>query len=76
MEVKIGVQDAPRELVLESSADSAEEIVEAVTEALESKKSVLTFEDERGRRIIVPAEKLAYVDLGEPVARGVGFTAA
>ncbi|HIW63822.1 MAG TPA: DUF3107 domain-containing protein [Candidatus Stackebrandtia excrementipullorum] len=76
MEVKIGVQHAPRELVLESAADSAEEIIETVTEALTSKKSLVTFEDDRGRRVIVPVDKLAYVELGEPVARGVGFTAA
>lgn len=75
MEVKIGVQHASRELVLESAADSADKIVKTVTEALESEKTIVTFEDDRGRRIIVPADKLAYVELGEPVARGVGFTA-
>ncbi|WP_018351485.1 DUF3107 domain-containing protein [Longispora albida] len=73
MEVKIGVQFAPRELQLEST-QTPEEIEQAVVSALEGSK-VLTLEDEKGRRVIVPVEKLAYVEIAEPVSRTVGFTA-
>ncbi len=74
MEVKIGVQHAAREIVLES-AQSADEVAAAVSEALTSGAPLVTLADERGRRVIVPTEKLAYVEVGEPEARRVGFGA-
>ena len=74
MEVKIGVQYAPRELVLES-AQTASDVVNAVTEALSGESGVLDLVDEKGRRVLVPVSKLAYVEIDESVARKVGFTA-
>ena len=73
MEVKIGVQQAPRELVLES-AQGADEVAETVAAALKA-GGVLTLADEKGRRVVVPVEKLAYVEIGEPESRRVGFGA-
>ncbi len=73
MEVKIGVQYAARELTVDSG-QSAEEIEAALTAALGSKGSgVFTLTDDRGRRVVVPVDKLAYVEIGEPEARRVGF---
>ncbi|GAA0455909.1 MULTISPECIES: DUF3107 domain-containing protein [Streptomyces] len=74
MEVKIGVQHAPREIVLESS-QSAEEVESAVSAALGGKSQLLSLEDEHGRKVLVPADRLAYVELGEPAGRKVGFGA-
>ncbi|MCW2499949.1 MAG: hypothetical protein JWN87_1625 [Frankiales bacterium] len=74
MEVKIGVQYASRELVLES-AQSADEVAKAVSEALKADLGVLTLVDEKGRRILVPADKLAYVEIAESEQRRVGFGA-
>ncbi|GAB3810387.1 DUF3107 family protein [Kribbella italica] len=74
MEVKIGVQHANRELVLESE-QTPEEVQSAVAEALTGKTGLLTLVDEKGRRLIVPAEKLAYVEIGESEIRKVGFGA-
>jgi hypothetical protein len=34
---------------------------------------VFTLTDERGRRVLVPADRLAYVEIGEQVERRVGF---
>ncbi|MEV4615995.1 DUF3107 domain-containing protein [Kitasatospora sp. NPDC049258] len=72
MEVKIGVQNAPREIVLESSL-SADEVASAVAKALEGTEKLLSLTDEHGRRVLVPAERLAYVEIGEQAARKVGF---
>lgn len=72
MEVKIGVQYAPRELVLESklsSKDLTEKIEQAVGEG-----GVLRLEDEKGRQVIVPVEKIAYVEVAAQSTRPVGFT--
>ncbi|MER5208429.1 DUF3107 domain-containing protein [Streptomyces sp. NPDC002825] len=74
MEVKIGVQHAPREIVLESG-QSAEEVERLVADALAGKAQLLSLADEKGRKVLVPAEKIAYVELGEPAVRRVGFGA-
>jgi hypothetical protein len=74
VEVKIGVQFAPRELVLDSAQTPAE-VADAVTEAIAADSGVLSLVDERGRRVIVPVSKLAYVEIAESSSRPVGFTA-
>ncbi len=73
MEVKIGVQYAPREISLES-AQSPEEIQGIVRSALDS-GGMLSLTDEKGRIVLVPVDKLAYLEIGEPVERRVGFGA-
>lgn len=74
MEVKIGVQYATRELVLES-AQSPEEIEEAIAAAIRSEMGLLSLQDEKGRRVLVPVSKLAYVEIAESEQRRVGFAA-
>jgi hypothetical protein len=74
VEVKIGVQYAVRELVLES-AQSPDEVAKAVSDALKADIGVLTLVDEKGRRVLVPADKLAYVEIAETEQRRVGFGA-
>lgn len=73
MEVKIGVQHAGRELVLES-AQSPAEVEKIVTESLAA-GGLLTLVDEKGRRVIVPSDRLAYVEIAESESRRVGFGA-
>jgi hypothetical protein len=74
VEVKIGVQHANRELVLESE-QTPEEVQQAVADALSGKSSLLQLTDDKGRRVIVPADRLAYVEIGEVSIRKVGFGA-
>jgi len=74
VEVKIGVQFAPRELSLESS-QTPQEVEKAVADALKADLGVLTLVDEKGRRVLVPADKLAYVEIAENEQRRVGFGA-
>jgi hypothetical protein len=74
VEVKIGVQYAARELVLES-AQSPEQVEKAVADALKADLGVLSLVDEKGRRVLVPADKLAYVEIAEAEQRRVGFGA-
>ncbi|TCC39444.1 DUF3107 domain-containing protein [Kribbella sindirgiensis] len=74
MEVKIGVQHANRELVLESE-QSPDEVQELVAAALTGKSGLLELTDEKGRKVLVPADRLAYVEIGEVSTRKVGFGA-
>jgi hypothetical protein len=76
VEVKIGVQYAPRELVLEST-QSPSEVESAVTDAINGgDKGVLSLVDDKGRRVIVPVGKIAYVEIAEASPRPVGFSSA
>lgn len=75
MEVKIGVLHTPREIALESTQTPAE--VEAlVAAALKSTDGQLSLIDERGRKVIVPANLVAYVEIAQADGgRRVGFVA-
>ena len=72
MEVKIGVLHTPREITLES-AQTPEEVTDIVAEALKSVDGQLVLTDERGRKIIVPANLVAYVEIAQADARRIGF---
>lgn len=73
MEVKIGVVEAPRELVLTSS-QTPDEVQARVTEALQDGSGTLSLDDEKGRRILVPSAKIAYVEIGPADSRRIGFS--
>jgi DNA-binding MurR/RpiR family transcriptional regulator len=75
MEVRIGVKGAARELALDSN-QSADDIQKAVDAALKDGTPTVTFTDEKGRRIVVAADKLAYVEIAESEGRRVGFGAS
>ena len=73
MEVRIGVVHTPKELTLEV-AGSAEDISAAVDRALANDDAVLWLTDSKGRRIGVPSERLAYVEIeADHDAKRVGF---
>ena len=71
MEVKIGVQHAPRELVVDTDA-TPEDIESRLNEALAA-SGVFRLNDLKGRSIAIPADKIAYLELGSPTSSTVGF---
>ena len=71
MEVRIGVQQSARELVLEST-ETPEDVAKKVAAALKA-EGLLDLVDEKGHRVIVPAAKLAYVEIAALEPRRVGF---
>lgn len=71
MEVKIGVQHAQRELVLETD-ESAETIEKLVAEGVAA-GTLISLTDVKGRKVFVPAERLAYVEIGASTVGHVGF---
>lgn len=75
MEIKIGVQHTPREIVLDSG-QSAEEVESAVADALSGAGKLLTLVDVQGRKVVIPGDRLAYVEIGRQTARRVGFSPA
>jgi Protein of unknown function (DUF3107) len=74
VEVKIGISDSPRELVVNSN-QTPDEVEALVTAALSGEGGVLTLIDEKGRKLLVQAHKVAYVEIGPGGAGRVGFAA-
>jgi hypothetical protein len=72
VEVKIGVLHTPREINLESS-QTQEQVEQLVAAALNSVDGQLALTDERGRKVIVPANLIAYVEIAQADSRRVGF---
>ena len=74
MDVRIGISQAPRELTVEMPDDERDETVGAVEAALSGSVEVLWLVDKRGRRVGVPAAKIAYVEVGTSDGdRRIGF---
>jgi Protein of unknown function (DUF3107) len=71
MEVKIGVQSITRELVVETPS-SPDEVERSLLAALKD-GGMFTLRDERGGRVMVPAEKIGYVELSGAEQRRIGF---
>lgn len=73
MDVKVGVVYSPKELLIESDG-SIDEVVAAVDAVLQNGSPVLWLTDKKGRRVGVPADKVAYVEVSEEEVKRVGFT--
>jgi hypothetical protein len=74
VEVKIGISDSPRELVI-TSAQTPEEVEALVSAALSGKEGVVSLTDEKGRKYLIQAAKVAYVEIGTSAQGRVGFAA-
>lgn len=74
MDVRIGVTQAPRELTVEIPDEERDDVVKQIEVALSGAVDVLWLTDKRGRKLGVPAAKLAYVELGTNDGdRRIGF---
>lgn len=74
MEVKIGIQSIPRELVVETNA-SPEEVERSLAKALSDGGLFVLADDKDGKdgKVIVPADKIGYVEFSGVEQRRVGF---
>ncbi|QDZ42145.1 DUF3107 domain-containing protein [Corynebacterium sp. sy039] len=79
MDIKIGLTQSPRELVI-SSTNTQEELAAQVSAAFTAENAqgsgVLDLVDERGNRYLVRTAQIAYVELGSNQTRTVGFAGA
>ena len=73
MEVRIGVVYTPREIVLEMP-DDPDAVSKSIETGLREQHALMWLTDSKGRRVGIPADKLAYVEISGPDAdRKVGF---
>jgi hypothetical protein len=71
VEVRIGVQSAPRELAVET-ATSAEQIERDLADAIAG-AGIFTLAVEKGGKVLVPADKIAYLEFSGTEGRPIGF---
>jgi hypothetical protein len=72
MEVRIGVVYTPREIVLEMPDDT--DVAKTIESGLREEQALMWLTDSKGRRVGIPTDKLAYVEIAGPDAdRKVGF---
>ena len=72
MEVKIGIQSAPRELVLET--DSEPEEIEAALKTALADGGIFTMTSAKGGKVLLLADKVAYIEFSSSGQRRVGFS--
>ena len=72
MEVRIGIPSVPRELLIETTS-SAEEVESALAAAVAAQTGVFVVTNVKGGKVLVPADKIGYVELGGTEPRRVGF---
>lgn len=73
MEVRIGVVYSAKELSVELEG-KGDEVVSAVEDALKGGAPVIWLTDKRGRRVGIPTDKVAYIEVAEEdTAKRVGF---
>ena len=73
MEIRIGVVHTPKELNVELDG-TADEIIGTIDKALANGTAILWVTDTKGRRIGVPTDRIAYVEIDEDGAnKRVGF---
>ena len=77
MDIRIGIVQSMKEIEVELPEDAERETVMAEVEAALGGDNVLWLTDRKGRRVGVPASRIAYVELGTPHSeRIVGFGTA
>ena len=74
--VRVGVTQAPREIEVELGDDADRDaLAKQIDEALGRPEGVLWLTDRKGRRVGLPSGRVAYVEIGAPEDRRVGFGA-
>jgi len=73
MEIKIGIQNVPREATLNVDL-TMDQVVQAYTQARNT-NGLVTLTDATGRQMMLPASSIAYIEFGQEHARPVGFGA-
>lgn len=76
MDVRIGIVQSMKEIELEMGDDTDRGELEVQVEAALAGDTVLWLTDRKGRRVGIPASKIAYLEIGPASAeRRVGFGA-
>jgi hypothetical protein len=75
VEVKIGVLNSPREIIIDSS-QTPDEVQAAYASALKDSDGTFSLSDDKGRRVIIAVSAVSYLDVSQSDVRRVGFGSA
>lgn len=73
MEIKIGIQNVGREIIIEST-ETADEVADTIAKTMKD-GTELRLSDSKGRLVMVPSNVLGYVEIGAEEPRKIGFGA-
>jgi hypothetical protein len=77
VDIRIGIVQSMKEIEVELPEDAERDQVMKEVETALGSDSVLWLTDRKGRRVGIPASRIAYVELGTPASeRIVGFGTA
>lgn len=72
MDIKIGLAESPRELVIRPAA-GAEDVTAVVEQAIEAGTPVIKLSDDKGRNYLIRTDRIIYVEQGSATTHSVGF---
>ncbi len=72
MEIRIGIQNSPREISFETN-DGAAELQKTIANAIETSQALVSLSDTKGATYLIPTSAIAYVEVGADSSRKVGF---
>jgi hypothetical protein len=74
VDIRIGVTYSPKELDIELAEDAEPKTLKADIEKSLANGGIVWLTDRKGRQVGVPADKVAYIELGRPDAdHRIGF---
>mgnify|MGYP003083126768 FL=1 len=71
MDIELGIQNVARPVNF-STDESADNVSQAIAQAV-ADNATINLTDDKGRRIIVPADALGYAIVGSETKHAVGF---
>lgn len=72
MDIKIGLADTPRELVIKLP-EGQNDFISTIEQAIDAGQATVKVVDEKGRTYLIRTDRVAYVEQGSTTARSVGF---
>lgn len=72
MDIKIGLADTPRELVIKLP-EGQEDFISTIEQAIDAGQAAVKVVDDKERTYLIRTDRIAYVEQGSTTARSVGF---
>ena len=72
MDIKIGLADTPRELVIKLP-EGQNDFLSTIEQAIDAGQATVKVVDEKERTYLIRTDRVAYVEQGSTTARSVGF---
>jgi len=75
MDIRIGIVNAPREVTIEMSDDmSIDDVKALIDSAIAAGSGLVWLTDKKDRQSGFPADKIAYVEIGNSEDQRIGFS--